>query len=99
MADTRDISTRPMILVPWLGNQAPNTLMVFGGRSSLTMSMGRVEETLHKNDRKDGIPSVRDAVDLRLHAWPNPGEPAVLCQSNNISAMKMIDHIFRLFSS
>lgn len=98
MATTRDISTRPLIRGSAVV-QGPNTLVVIGASGSFTMSMERVEETLHRNDRKHGIPTIRDAVDLRLHAWPNPNESPVLCDANNSHAMEMIDLIFRLFSS
>lgn len=98
MANTRDISTKPVIRIPWLGNQAPNTLIIIEGAVSVVVPMDRVDETLSKQDRTGGIPSLRDAIDLRLHSWPGPYDAVTICTKNNMSAMRMINRIFHVFS-
>lgn len=104
MATTRDIADRPRVApntLVWLELQKPNTLMMFDNGCSqepLVMSEERLTEKLNRHDRRGGVVSYMEAIELRICAWPQHDEPQVLLERRNTAAMETLALAFRIYS-
>lgn len=96
MATTRDVMSRPRLT--WVQTQKPNTLILFKGSEHLILKEDCLHQSLHRHDRRGGVATYREAAELRICAWPKPGEPQALLEKRNVAAMDMLDLAYRLFS-
>ena len=98
MANTRDVTTKPKLT--WLDAQKPNTLMLFESFrfDPLVLPQAYLTRRLEHRDRRGGIATYLEAVNYRLCAWPNPGEPQGLFEKRNVDSMEMLALALRIYS-
>lgn len=108
MAITRDIAERQIVTpnaLIWLERQMPNTILILEESNraikTLVLTDKRLEENLPRHDRRGKVASYREAIELRICAWPSSNDArstAELLKERNIAAMDTLALASRIYS-
>lgn len=107
MAITKDITKRAIIVrearsdtFELMTHIPGNVVMIIGShrnKEPVLLNNEYASKKLHHNDSIDGIFNVMEAIELRICAWPKPGDSDLL-QKRNMSAMATLDLTYRRYS-